>query len=174
MSLPNFDLSGINTGLPNLASYVRGIADSVTAWAAAKFDNSNLLAPYVTFPIPVNLAGQTLAGLSVQNVPIQLPNVIVIPNKLVVAYDSDAGATTLTADVTNMAGVSYVAGRDTRRAESAALFDGLLQAGEAPQVTAALLQRISQRLAITAERRAREADATRVEFFTMVREQSNA
>jgi len=110
MSLPNFDLSGINTGLPNLASYVRGIADSVTAWAAAKFDNSNLLAPYVTFPIPVNLAGQTLAGLSVQNVPIQLPNVIVIPNKLVVAYDSDAGATTLTADVTNMAGVSYVAG----------------------------------------------------------------
>lgn len=71
-------------------------------------------------------------------------------------------------------GVSYLSGRDARRAESAALFDGLLQGGEAAHVTDALLQRISTRLAITAERRAREADATRVEFFTMVREQSNA
>ncbi len=71
-------------------------------------------------------------------------------------------------------GVSYLAGRDSRRAESAALFDGLLQAGVATHVSSALLQRVSSRLATEAERRAREADATRVEFFTMVREQSNA
>lgn len=71
-------------------------------------------------------------------------------------------------------GVSYLAGRDSRRAETAALFDGLLQAGSATAVTGPLLQRISARLQAATERRAREADATRVEFFTMVREQSNA
>ena len=71
-------------------------------------------------------------------------------------------------------GVSYLSGRDAGRAETAALFDGLLQGGEVAHVTDALLRRISSRLATNAERRAREADATRVEFFTMVREQSNA
>ncbi len=69
-------------------------------------------------------------------------------------------------------GLSYIAGRDPRRAELAALFDALLQT---PQLSAdvkrTLLTPIRRRLDETRRVRAAESAATRVDFFTLVREQ---
>jgi alpha-D-ribose 1-methylphosphonate 5-triphosphate synthase subunit PhnG len=66
-------------------------------------------------------------------------------------------------------GLAYVAGRDQRHAELAALFDALLQTGEAGYVDASVLQPL--RAAQEAERAAllQQAQATKVEFMTMVR-----
>ena len=67
-------------------------------------------------------------------------------------------------------GYGYVAGRDTRHAELAALVDGLMQDdGRRDGVLAAVIEPLR---AAQAERRqgaARKAAATRVDFFTMVR-----
>lgn len=67
-------------------------------------------------------------------------------------------------------GVSYLAGRDPRRAEIAAVFDALLQD---PERRPALLRSIVDPLAVAQEnvRRTRRAKAaaTKVDFFTMVR-----
>ncbi|SMG00873.1 phosphonate C-P lyase system protein PhnG [Burkholderia singularis] len=67
-------------------------------------------------------------------------------------------------------GIAYQLGRDKRRAELAALADALLQlpayrARVEAQVIAPYRARLAQRRAA----RARDAAATRVEFFTMVR-----
>lgn len=71
-------------------------------------------------------------------------------------------------------GLSYIAGRDTRHAELAALFDALMQT---PQrsifVRKTLLPAIRQRLDMQRGQRAAESAATRVDFFTMVREQGS-
>ncbi len=65
-------------------------------------------------------------------------------------------------------GFAYVAGRDPRHAELAALFDALLQ--REPAGLAEMVERLAAR---QAERRAAaraRVEPTRVEFFTMVRE----
>jgi alpha-D-ribose 1-methylphosphonate 5-triphosphate synthase subunit PhnG len=67
-------------------------------------------------------------------------------------------------------GVSYLAGRDPRRAELAAVFDALLQD---PARRSALMASVVEPLAARqaeARRAARaKAAATKVDFFTMVR-----
>lgn len=67
-------------------------------------------------------------------------------------------------------GVAYVQGRSLRKAELAALADGLLQA---PQSRHAVRQRLITplRMHLDAEKRTRQskAQATRVDFFTLVR-----
>ncbi|MDM7849944.1 phosphonate C-P lyase system protein PhnG [Pseudochrobactrum kiredjianiae] len=67
-------------------------------------------------------------------------------------------------------GHSYALGRDHEKARLAAIADALWQA---PQSRAAverdLLQKIAQRLDARATQRRREAAATKVDFFTMVR-----
>ena len=67
-------------------------------------------------------------------------------------------------------GTAYVMGRDRRHAELAALFDGLLQD---PRWQSGLMEKVIGPLrAILQEKKilsARQAAATRVEFFTMVR-----
>jgi alpha-D-ribose 1-methylphosphonate 5-triphosphate synthase subunit PhnG len=67
-------------------------------------------------------------------------------------------------------GIAYVQGRSARRAELAALADALLQrADRREEVRARLLDPIRARLHAEAERLARKAQATRVEFFTLAR-----
>jgi alpha-D-ribose 1-methylphosphonate 5-triphosphate synthase subunit PhnG len=70
-------------------------------------------------------------------------------------------------------GFGYVAGRGKRHAELAALFDALLQT---PERSAAILDGVIAPLAAEqkAHRQAqsREAAATRVDFFTLVRGES--
>jgi len=67
-------------------------------------------------------------------------------------------------------GHGYVAGRDTRHAELAAMVDALLQDDSRAQL---VYEQVIAPLAAAAERardlRGRKAAATRVEFFTMVR-----
>lgn len=66
-------------------------------------------------------------------------------------------------------GIGYVAGRDKRHAELAALFDALMQTAAASRVHEEVLAPIETALA---ERRAQIealAKATKVEFMTMVR-----
>jgi len=68
-----------------------------------------------------------------------------------------------------VAGFGYCLGRDPRKAERMAAFDALLQ-GPAAAPARAAVARLAQ---MQAERRRREAGrvaATKVEFFTMVRE----
>lgn len=66
-------------------------------------------------------------------------------------------------------GVAYVAGRDAQHAEWAALFDALLQSDTAAQVEQIVLRPIER--AIAAQRAVTEAraEATKVDFMTMVR-----
>ncbi|MBI1892029.1 MAG: phosphonate C-P lyase system protein PhnG [Burkholderiales bacterium] len=66
-------------------------------------------------------------------------------------------------------GVAYVAGRDTRHAEWAALFDALMQTDAAQRVNDIVLHPIEKALAAQKAETAAQADATRVEFLTMVR-----
>jgi alpha-D-ribose 1-methylphosphonate 5-triphosphate synthase subunit PhnG len=73
-------------------------------------------------------------------------------------------------DAGGILGLGYVAGRDARKAELAAVFDALLQH---PALGPGLLEAVVAPLAAAeADRRARAARATaptRVEFFTLVR-----
>lgn len=59
----------------------------------------------------------------------------------------------------------YAAGRDTRKAELAAVFDALLQGGAQGD----LISGLAQRQANDRDLKSRKAAATKVEFFTMVR-----
>lgn len=71
-----------------------------------------------------------------------------------------------------LTGLSFVAGCDVRHAELAAVFDALLQdPRHAAEIEAAVVTPVAARLA--AERRAQAAEvaATKVDFFTLVREQ---
>lgn len=85
----------------------------------------------------------------------------------------NVGEMTVTRCVVRLAdgrtGYSYLAGRDKRRAELAALADAHLQGAQQAHWQAALIEPLAR---AQAERRARqdaETAATRVEFFTLVR-----
>lgn len=66
-------------------------------------------------------------------------------------------------------GVAYVAGRDKGHAELAAVFDALMQSDEHARVRDMVLQPIEAALAERHARDHAQAQATRVEFMTMVR-----
>lgn len=66
-------------------------------------------------------------------------------------------------------GHAYIQGRDREKARIAALVDALLQSGEAARVDAAILAPLADEETVRRTARAAKADATRVEFFTMVR-----
>src|SRR5262245_50429522 len=82
------------------------------------------------------------------------------------------GEMTLTRCAVTMAdgttGMGYVAGRNRRHAELAAVFDGLLQRGDSG--AAAGLETLAAAQLRRRRERAGAAAPTRVEFFTMVRE----
>ena len=67
-------------------------------------------------------------------------------------------------------GVSYLLGRSTERARSAAILDGLVQRSEFRDVIrTGFVEPILRRAGEASRRRAEEASATRVDFFTLVR-----
>ncbi len=66
-------------------------------------------------------------------------------------------------------GVAYVSGRDVRHAEWAALFDALLQTPASETVRSKVLDPIEAALAAQLAETLRQAQATRVDFMTMVR-----
>jgi len=76
---------------------------------------------------------------------------------------------------TGETGVAYVAGRDRRHAEIAAAVDAMMQS---PRLRPAVEGDVVRRLRMTQEARrtvaARKAAATRVDFFTMVRDRGPA
>ena len=69
-----------------------------------------------------------------------------------------------------LVGHSYALGRDHEKARLAAIADALWQAPQSREaVDRDLLQKIAQRLDARSTQRRREAAATKVDFFTMVR-----
>jgi alpha-D-ribose 1-methylphosphonate 5-triphosphate synthase subunit PhnG len=75
------------------------------------------------------------------------------------------------ADGARATGLSFVAGRDTRRAELAAVFDALLQDPRRHDaIEDTVITPIEMRLAAQRRRRASDVAATQVDFFTLVRE----
>lgn len=66
-------------------------------------------------------------------------------------------------------GIAYVAGRDARHAEWAALFDALMQTRDCEKVAQIILRPIERALAEKLEKTQAQAQATKVEFMTMVR-----
>lgn len=67
-----------------------------------------------------------------------------------------------------LVGHAYVAGRDRRKAEWAAVLDAALQdPALRPALLAAVIEPLAAMQAERAEREARKAAATRVQFFTM-------
>ncbi|QYM72226.1 phosphonate C-P lyase system protein PhnG [Pseudochrobactrum sp. Wa41.01b-1] len=69
-----------------------------------------------------------------------------------------------------LVGHSYALGRDHEKARLAAIADALWQAPQSRGIVERdLLQKIAQRLDARATQRRREAAATKVDFFTMVR-----
>jgi alpha-D-ribose 1-methylphosphonate 5-triphosphate synthase subunit PhnG len=69
-------------------------------------------------------------------------------------------------------GVAYVAGRDAQHATWAAVFDALLQSDSAAQVEQIVLAPIEAALAAQRALTEARAEATRVDFMTMVREEN--
>ena len=66
-------------------------------------------------------------------------------------------------------GVAYVAGRDTRHAELAAVFDALMQSDARDRVAQIVLHPIEAALLAEQAQAHARAQATKVEFMTMVR-----
>ena len=66
-------------------------------------------------------------------------------------------------------GVAYVTGRDARHAEWAALFDALMQTHAVDAVRSTVLAPIEAALAARLAETVQQAQATRVDFLTMVR-----
>jgi alpha-D-ribose 1-methylphosphonate 5-triphosphate synthase subunit PhnG len=66
-------------------------------------------------------------------------------------------------------GVAYVLGRDRDHAGRAALLDALMQGPRAAEIAALVLAPLAREEAERRQTRARKAEATRVEFFTLVR-----
>ena len=67
-------------------------------------------------------------------------------------------------------GHAYVLGRNHRHAHTAALLDGLMQDETRSQTIATqVIEPLERRIADRCEKAARQAAATRVEFFTLVR-----
>lgn len=70
-------------------------------------------------------------------------------------------------------GLSFISGRDQRRAELAALFDALLQNRAAyADLMDAVIVPVEARISSQRRALAQDVAPTRVDFFTMVREQS--
>lgn len=70
-------------------------------------------------------------------------------------------------------GVGYVAGRDRRHAETAAVVDAMMQSPALrPLVEAPVVTRLARAQADRKAEAARKAAATKVDFFTMVRDRS--
>jgi alpha-D-ribose 1-methylphosphonate 5-triphosphate synthase subunit PhnG len=70
---------------------------------------------------------------------------------------------------TGQMGVAYVAGRDARHAEWAAIFDALMQTQANEKVKQTVLHPIERALAEKLAQTQAQARATKVEFMTMVR-----
>jgi alpha-D-ribose 1-methylphosphonate 5-triphosphate synthase subunit PhnG len=66
-------------------------------------------------------------------------------------------------------GIAYVAGRDARHAEWAAIFDALMQSEAREKVQVAVLRPIESALAEKLAATQAQAQATKVDFMTMVR-----
>ena len=66
-------------------------------------------------------------------------------------------------------GYGYVAGRNARHAELAAVFDALLQSPRGSDLRKTLLEPLAKSRLKNRRRKQAKAAATRVEFFTMVR-----
>lgn len=66
-------------------------------------------------------------------------------------------------------GVAYVAGRDTRHAEWAAIFDALMQSAANTDVQEKIIRPIEIALAAQRAKTHAQAQATKVDFMTMVR-----
>ncbi len=66
-------------------------------------------------------------------------------------------------------GHACVLGRDKAHARRAALFDAMMQTDRADALRARVLEPLAAEEAARREMRARKAEATRVEFFTMTR-----
>jgi alpha-D-ribose 1-methylphosphonate 5-triphosphate synthase subunit PhnG len=82
----------------------------------------------------------------------------------------EATVTRCAARVGNFLGIGYLLGRDRRRAELIAVFDALLQDGtHRAAVQRELVEPLEREQAEQRAARSREAAASRVEFFTMVR-----
>lgn len=83
------------------------------------------------------------------------------------------GETTVTRCVVRLSsgeqGVAYAMGRDKAKAEISALCDALMQTDAADALDAAVIAPLAADRRRRAERTAREAAATKVEFFTMTR-----
>ncbi len=70
-------------------------------------------------------------------------------------------------------GIAYVAGRDRRHAELAAAVDAMMQSSHwRPAVEGAVVERLSREQAERRDLAARKAAATKVDFYTMVRDRS--
>lgn len=70
-----------------------------------------------------------------------------------------------------MAGIAYIAGRDRRRAELAAVFDALLQdTKHRAEIERVVLAGVERRIIETRAVQAANVAATRVDFFTLARE----
>jgi alpha-D-ribose 1-methylphosphonate 5-triphosphate synthase subunit PhnG len=67
-------------------------------------------------------------------------------------------------------GVGYVAGRDRRHAEIAAALDAMMQSPALRPAAEAIIRPLAAAQAARRDTAARKAAATRVDFFTMVRE----
>jgi alpha-D-ribose 1-methylphosphonate 5-triphosphate synthase subunit PhnG len=73
---------------------------------------------------------------------------------------------------TGETGFACVLGRDKAHAERAAVCDALLRGGRAAEVRDAVIGPLERAEAARRETRARKAAATKVEFFTLAREQT--
>jgi alpha-D-ribose 1-methylphosphonate 5-triphosphate synthase subunit PhnG len=71
---------------------------------------------------------------------------------------------------TGEVGFGYTLGRDRRKAQMIALCDALVQSSEfAADVEAKVLAPLREAVTVTRDRKAAEAAATRVDFYTLVR-----
>jgi alpha-D-ribose 1-methylphosphonate 5-triphosphate synthase subunit PhnG len=73
-------------------------------------------------------------------------------------------------NIENTTGFGYVGGRSKRHAELAAVCDGLLQQNEwRDRVQELVIQPLQTKLIEDREKQQRQTEATKVEFFTMLR-----
>ncbi|SIN75180.1 phosphonate C-P lyase system protein PhnG [Halodesulfovibrio marinisediminis] len=72
--------------------------------------------------------------------------------------------------ISNTIGHAFIAGRDKRHAELAAVFDGLLQDPDRnAHLTEAVIKPMEEKLMEQRQTKAKKVASTRVDFFTMVR-----
>ncbi|KRB93133.1 phosphonate C-P lyase system protein PhnG [Noviherbaspirillum sp. Root189] len=71
--------------------------------------------------------------------------------------------------VSGETGIAYIAGRDKRHAELAAIFDALMQSNARNNVRSLVLDKVERKIAEQRQAARARAQATKVEFMTMVR-----